>query len=62
VENVTTIDGDALERRARFGRLPERVRYEDMVEEHQAGVAAPDVYRAESAWASYNCLAVDLGL
>lgn len=51
-------------RQARFGHLPERVRYEDLVVEQPIapGDGVRDAYNAESSWCSYNCLAMDLGL
>ncbi|MEV6118259.1 hypothetical protein AB0L59_38770 [Streptomyces sp. NPDC052109] len=58
------IDADAAARRARYGRLPERIRFEDMTEETQAvpsgGVNA--AYDPEGSWKYYSCLALDLGL
>lgn len=57
-------DPAAAARHARFGRLPERIRFEDMTEEAEAGpsggVAA--AYSIESSWKYYSCLALDLGL
>ncbi|MFE3163130.1 hypothetical protein [Streptomyces sp. NPDC059224] len=59
----TTDDAAAL-RRARFGALPARVRYEDMVQEHPATPADPArfAHDPERSWASFSCLAADLGL
>ncbi len=59
-----TMDTAAAARQARFGKLPERVRYEDMVQETSA---TPDNglsgrYNPEGAWNYYSCLALDLGL
>ncbi|WP_331764553.1 hypothetical protein [Streptomyces anthocyanicus] len=59
-----TMDSAAAARQARFGRLPERVRSEDMVEETAAN---PDNglnnrYNPEGSWNYYSCLALDLGL
>lgn len=58
-----TDDAAVAARRARFGRLPERIRFEDMV---QAQVApkdpARDAYQAAGSFVSYSCLALDLGL
>ncbi|MEW2160661.1 hypothetical protein AB0950_36245 [Streptomyces sp. NPDC007189] len=57
-------DVAAAARRARFGKLPERIRLEDMTEERQAspngGLAAS--YDPEGAWQYFSCLALDLGL
>ncbi|WP_369170906.1 hypothetical protein AB5J49_25100 [Streptomyces sp. R28] len=57
-------DGASVARRARFGALPERVRYEDMVEEKVAVPNDPARYAhdVEGSWRSFACLAADLGL
>ncbi|MFJ8622130.1 hypothetical protein ACIRD3_04725 [Kitasatospora sp. NPDC093550] len=57
-------DPDAEARRARYGTLPERIRFESMTEEVDVGPGgrANDSYDPEGAWTFYNCLAVDLGL
>ncbi|NUS11007.1 MAG: hypothetical protein HOY69_06310 [Streptomyces sp.] len=56
-------DGAAAARRARFGHLPERVRFEDMVEEQVAPKdPARDAYAAAGSFISSSCLALDLGL
>lgn len=51
-------------RHARYGSLPERIRFEDMTEEveagHSGGMAAS--YNPEGSWQYYSCLALDLGL
>ncbi|UBU14898.1 hypothetical protein [Nonomuraea gerenzanensis] len=50
-------DAAALARRARFGRLPERVRLEDLTEEHAA--TPPDPARGaydEDEWLVRYCL------
>jgi hypothetical protein len=58
-----TADTVAAVRQARFGTLPERIRYEDMTEEKQVSPkGGPDSYNAEAAWNHYSCLALDLGL
>ncbi|MGW2720032.1 hypothetical protein [Streptomyces sp. NPDC001492] len=58
-----TTDPAASSRHARYGTLPERIRFEDMTEEveagHGGGVAS---YHPEGAWKYYSCLALDLGL
>lgn len=58
-------DGQAAAvRKARFGTLPKRVAFEDMVEEK----AVPSAYRAVDAHdpdalaVRFSCLAADLGL
>ncbi|MDC0769563.1 hypothetical protein [Streptomyces sp. HD] len=64
MEGRSTTDGAAAGRRARFGRLPERVRHEDMVEEKVATPADPAryAYDPEGSWRSFACIAADLGL
>ena len=59
-----TLDSAAAARHARFGKLPERIRYEDMVEEKAATSKDPARYahNPEGSWMSFSCLAVDLGL
>lgn len=54
----------AAARHARFGRLPERIRFEDMTEGAEAGPSggAHAAYDPEGAWKYYSCLALDLGL
>jgi hypothetical protein len=61
-QNIT--DTAAAARRARFGTLPERIRYEDMVEEKTATPNDPTRYDydPEGSWMSFSCLAADLGL
>ncbi|MDR3081607.1 MAG: hypothetical protein LBV60_11895 [Streptomyces sp.] len=59
-----TMDVAAVARHARYGKLPERIRFEDMTTDAEAepsgGVKA--VYNPEGAWNYYSCLALDLGL
>ncbi|MFI0739408.1 hypothetical protein ACH4PU_15165 [Streptomyces sp. NPDC021100] len=56
-------DGDSAVRHARFGALPERIAYEDMVEEKAASRAAPPEYGGEPGVRTHlGCLAWDLGL
>ncbi|MGW4162538.1 hypothetical protein [Streptomyces sp. NPDC004788] len=56
-------DAAAAARHARFGKLPERIRFEEMTTEADvdpgSGGAA---YNPENAWKYYSCLALDLGL
>ncbi|MFD8867231.1 MULTISPECIES: hypothetical protein [unclassified Streptomyces] len=58
------MDADATARHARYGRLPERIRFEDMAEEVEAvpsgGINAS--YDPAGSWKYYSCLALDLGL
>jgi hypothetical protein len=62
-ENVTT-DTATATRHARYGRLPERIRFEDMTEEVETvpGGGANASYDPEGNWKYYSCLALDLGL
>jgi hypothetical protein len=64
METQSTVDGAAAARQARFGTLPERIHYEDMVEEKPVtpSGSARDAYDPEGAWSHYSCLALDLGL
>ena len=68
VENVMgkdlTLDADTAVRQARYGNLPERIRFEDMTEEVEAapGGAANVSYDPAGGWKYYSCLALDLGL
>lgn len=58
-------DHDAADARtARFGALPDRVAFEDMVQEQPALPANQAVgsYDADGLNARFSCLAVDLGL
>ncbi|MFF3595633.1 hypothetical protein [Kitasatospora indigofera] len=53
----------AAARHARFGSLPERIRFEDMTEVRdvpEQGEADP--YNPERAWTFYSCLPLDFGL
>ncbi|MGP4012924.1 hypothetical protein [Streptomyces sp. 4N124] len=62
---LTTEAAEAAVRHARFGSLPERIRFEDMTTEAEAapadGVNASS-YDPEGGWKYYSCLALDLGL
>jgi hypothetical protein len=65
MSNEGVVDAAAAVRHARFGKLPERIRREDMVQEVDASSTrgpAPDAYNPEGAWNHYSCLALDLGL
>ncbi|MFD5842436.1 hypothetical protein [Streptomyces chartreusis] len=64
MQNTNSTDNASAARRARFGALPERIRYEDMVEEKEATPDDParHTHDPEGSWRFYSCLAVDLGL
>ncbi|MFJ3793399.1 hypothetical protein [Kitasatospora sp. NPDC090091] len=57
-------DPEAEARHARYGRLPERIRFEDMTEEVEArprgDTTGPD--HPARSWTFYSCLVLDLGL
>jgi hypothetical protein len=57
-------DPAAAARHARFGKLPERIRFEDMTQEVEAGPnnGVNASYNPEGSWNYYSCLALDLGL
>ncbi|GGT75283.1 hypothetical protein ACFTXM_44880 [Streptomyces sp. NPDC056930] len=59
-----TMDAAAAARHARYGKLPERIRFEDMATEVEAGPSGgvKAVYNPEGAWKYHSCLALDLGL
>ncbi|MEU0036372.1 hypothetical protein [Streptomyces sp. NPDC006333] len=58
------LDAAAATRLARFGKLPERVQFHEMVQEQAAepNAAAIITYNPESSWNHFSCLALDLGL
>ncbi|MDX3265740.1 hypothetical protein PV336_42350 [Streptomyces sp. MI02-2A] len=64
MEGQSMMDSAAAARHARFGKLPERIRYEDMVQEEPVTLHDParDAYNPEGSWASFSCFAADLGL
>lgn len=62
MESTGTQDSAAVARHARFGSLPERIRFEDMVQEQRPASTAVDDYSPEKSFISYSCLALDLGL
>ncbi|MFF4712967.1 hypothetical protein ACFY2V_16395 [Streptomyces eurythermus] len=63
-EELTGDAAAAAARHARYGRLPERIRFEEMTQGVEAGPS--DGMRAShdpnGAWKHYSCLALDLGL
>lgn len=63
MKSQSNVDNAAVVRRARFGKLPERIRYEDMVEETAATLDPTRyAYDPEGSWMSFSCVALDLGL
>jgi hypothetical protein len=64
MESKKATDSAAAARRTRFGKLPERIRYDEMVEEKAAAPNDPAryAYDPERSWTSVSCLAADLGL
>lgn len=64
MDKELTIDAAAAARHARFGKLPERIRFEDMTEEVEGepGGGANATYTPEGSWKYYSCLALDMGL
>ncbi|KMS88076.1 MULTISPECIES: hypothetical protein [Streptomyces] len=61
------LPGDAAAaavRHARFGKLPERIRFEDMTQEVEVekGGTANVSYNPEGSWQYFSCLALDMGL
>ncbi|MFF5442124.1 hypothetical protein [Streptomyces achromogenes] len=63
-EELTGDAAAAAARHARYGRLPERIRFEEMTEGVEAGPTdgARGSYNPDGAWKYYSCLALDLGL
>jgi hypothetical protein len=58
-----TKDSAAAARQARYGKLPERIRFADMAEEVQAAPrGGVNTHDPEGSWKYYSCLALDLGL
>ncbi|WP_329344833.1 hypothetical protein OG866_45115 (plasmid) [Streptomyces sp. NBC_00663] len=61
---LTTEAAESAVRHARFGKLPERISFEDMTEavESAPTAGANSSYNPEASWKYYSCLALDLGL
>ncbi|MEU1535693.1 hypothetical protein [Streptomyces fagopyri] len=59
-----SVNDAAAARHARFGKLPERVPFHEMIETASAepSPAAAAAYDPESSWNHFSCLAFDLGL
>ncbi|GGN42226.1 hypothetical protein [Streptomyces fuscichromogenes] len=64
VANESATDMAAAARLARFGKLPERVQFHEMVEERKAVPSGAEIisYNPEGSWNHFSCLASDLGL
>ncbi|MFJ5035603.1 hypothetical protein ACIQB5_48170 [Streptomyces sp. NPDC088560] len=64
MDKGVTTDSAATARHARFGRLPERIRFEDMTQGVEAapGGGGRAAFDPEGSWKHYSCLALDLGL
>ncbi|AKN75558.1 hypothetical protein QR97_25840 [Streptomyces sp. PBH53] len=63
-EELTRDTAAAAARHARYGRLPERIRFEEMTEEAESGPSGGvrASYSSDGSWKYYSCLALDLGL
>ncbi|PPS69945.1 MULTISPECIES: hypothetical protein [Streptomyces] len=63
MDSEPTRDTAAAARQARYGKLPERIRFADMAEEVAASPrGGVNAYDPEGSWKYYSCLALDLGL
>ncbi|MET7345903.1 hypothetical protein ACIOEZ_32970 [Streptomyces sp. NPDC087866] len=63
MDKELAMDADAAVRHMRFGKLPERIRREDMTAEVEtAPGAGGGAYNPENSWKFYSCVALDLGL
>ncbi|MFB8754428.1 hypothetical protein [Streptomyces nigra] len=58
------MDAATAARLERFGRLPERIRIEDMIVSKVVTPAGTvvDAYNPERSWNYFSCLALDMGL
>ncbi|WP_333775267.1 hypothetical protein [Streptomyces sp. IBSBF 3136] len=63
-ESASAAAAAVAARRARFGKLPERIRFHEMTEEKQAtsNASAAGSHDPEASWNHFSCLALDLGL
>lgn len=61
-KELTSDTAAVAARHARYGRLPERIRHEDMSEGAQDTQGKATSYDPEGSWKFYSCLALDLGL
>ncbi|MET8976910.1 hypothetical protein ABZX85_14950 [Streptomyces sp. NPDC004539] len=55
-------DNASALRHAKFGKLPERIRYDDLVEERPATPQDPARFAYDPDRRTLACLALDLGL
>ncbi|MFJ9743347.1 hypothetical protein [Streptomyces sp. NPDC101166] len=64
MERKVAMDAAEAARHVRFGKLPERVRFEDMTQvvESAPDAGADSAYQDTGAWRTFSCLALDLGL
>jgi len=61
MEQHLTTDPTAAARHERFGKLPERVAHEDLVEERPAAPQDPARFAYDPDHRTLACLALDLG-
>ncbi|MFE3034725.1 hypothetical protein ACFXKY_24155 [Streptomyces canus] len=63
-KELTAEAAEAAVRHTRFGKLPERIRFDDMTEAVDVAPAGRvnGAYDPEGSWKFYSCLALDLGL
>ncbi|MFJ8752954.1 hypothetical protein ACIREO_27000 [Streptomyces sp. NPDC102441] len=61
-EQASEKDTAAMRRRARFGKLPDRIPYQDLIEEEATapGAGSDNRYDPEGSWNRFSCLALDL--
>ncbi|MFF3606729.1 hypothetical protein [Streptomyces sp. NPDC002463] len=64
MDKGVTADAAAAVRQARFGTLPERIRFEDMVEgaDIDPDSKGRSTYNPEASWNHFSCVAADLAL
>ncbi len=64
MSNEIAMDTAAAARQARFGKLPERIRPDEMTTEVDVDPRGPGgaTYNPENSWKFYSCVALDLGL
>jgi Arc/MetJ family transcription regulator len=64
MKNEIAMDADAVARQARFGKLPERISFDDMTSGMDVAPRGTrgTAYDPENSWKFSSCLALDLGL